>query len=183
MTNRRIAERMGVSRDAVKFHVSNALSKLGFASREDLRRWGGVAKGSALERMRRSAVADYSESFMMLGQVARTASNLEEARTWYRDTLGLPELYAYPGLVFFDLGGVRLMLAEDADGAQESILYLRVPDIHATKEELEERGVVFTHAPHMVQRHEDGTEEWMAFFEDNDARPLAIITQVRTEVR
>lgn len=28
LTNRRIAERMGVSTDAVKFHVANALSKL-----------------------------------------------------------------------------------------------------------------------------------------------------------
>jgi len=28
MTNRRIAERMGVSLDAVKFHVGNALGKL-----------------------------------------------------------------------------------------------------------------------------------------------------------
>jgi DNA-binding NarL/FixJ family response regulator len=41
MTNRRIAERMGVSLDAVKFHVANALSKLGFAGREQLRLWGG----------------------------------------------------------------------------------------------------------------------------------------------
>jgi len=46
MTNRRIADRMGVSLDAVKFHVGNALSKLGFSSREELRRWDGVAKGT-----------------------------------------------------------------------------------------------------------------------------------------
>src|SRR5438270_10803564 len=43
MTNRRIDERMGVSTDAVKFHVGNVLSKLGFSSREELRHWGGVA--------------------------------------------------------------------------------------------------------------------------------------------
>jgi methylmalonyl-CoA/ethylmalonyl-CoA epimerase len=35
----------------------------------------------------------------------------------------------------------------------------------------------------MIHRHEDGTEEWMAFFEDDDARPLAIMTQVRASVR
>src|SRR3954452_558413 len=56
MTNRRIAERMGVSVDAVKFHVGNALSKLGFGGREELRRWDGIAKGSALEQLRRSAM-------------------------------------------------------------------------------------------------------------------------------
>jgi DNA-binding CsgD family transcriptional regulator/catechol 2,3-dioxygenase-like lactoylglutathione lyase family enzyme len=185
MTNRRIAERMGVSLDAVKFHVGNALSKLGFSSREELRLWGGVARGTALERMRRSAMDAQTsgESYMMLGQVARTVKDVETARAWYRDVLGLPELYAFPGLAFFDLGGIRLMLTEEGDGAQESILYLRVPDIEASKAELEGRGVRFTHGPHMIHRHEDGTEEWMAFFEDNDGRPLAIMTQVRLVAR
>ena len=122
-------------------------------------------------------------AYMMLGQVARTARCLDEARTWYRDTLGLPELYAFPGLVFFDLGGLRLMMTDEGEGSQDSILYLRVPDVHAAKEELEQRGVKFTHAPHMIHRHEDGTEEWMAFFEDNEGRPLALMTQVRSTVR
>lgn len=37
LTNRRIAERIGVSLDAGKFHVSNALSKPGYSRREGLR--------------------------------------------------------------------------------------------------------------------------------------------------
>lgn len=185
MTNRSIADRMGVSFDAVKFHVGNALSKLGFSTRNQLRLWDGVAKGTALER-RRLGVATRSadETYLMLGQVARTTTNHAAAREWYRDVLGLPELYAFGNLAFFDLGGVRLMLSEgDGGPAQESILYLRVPDLHAHKEELEERGVAFTHAPHLVHRHEDGTEEWMAFFQDNEGRPLGLMTQVRSEVR
>ena len=187
MTNRRIAERMGVSLDAVKFHVGNALSKLGFSSREQLRLWDGVAKGTALDRMRRSAMQTESttESYMMLGQIARTAKQFDESHSWYRDILGLPELYSFGNLAFFDLGGVRLMLAEESGetSAAESVLYLRVPDIHSAKEDLESRGVAFTHAPHMVHRHEDGTEEWMAFFKDNEERPLALMTQVRSAVR
>lgn len=185
LTNRRIAERMSVSLDAVKFHVGNALSKLGYSGREELRLWDGVARGTALDRMRRGDMdaTRSRDGYMMLGQVARTARNVEEARAWYRDTLGLPELYAFPGLAFFDLGGVRLMLTEEGDGAQDSILYLRVPDVHAAREELEARGVKFTHAPHMIHRHEDGTEEWMAFFEDNEGRALALMTQVRSTAR
>jgi len=121
---------------------------------------------------------------MVLGQVARTTRNTAAAREWYRDVLGLPELYTFGKLSFFDLGGVRLMLSEQEGGAAvESILYLRVPDIHATKEQLEARGVLFTHAPHLIHRHEDGTEEWMAFFEDNEGRPLALMTHARTAVR
>jgi len=187
MTNRRIAERMRVSLDAVKFHVGNALSKLGFSSREQLRLWDGVAKGSALDQLRRSDMdaQTQTDSYMMLGQIARTCRNVESSRTWYRDVLGLPELYAFPGLAFFDLGGVRLMLTEEEGkaGDGESLLYLRVPDLHAAKKELESRGVSFTHAPHMIHRHEDGTEEWMAFLEDDEGRPLALMTQVRSVVR
>ena len=186
MTNRRIAERMGVSLDAVKFHVGNALGKLGFSSRAELRRWDGVAKGTALDRLRRSTMDTHSgtDSYMMLGQLARTTKRFEESRNWYRDTLGLPELYCFGNLAFFDLGGVRMMLTEEeGDLACESILYLRVPDIHASKAELEERGVKFINAPHLIHRHEDGTEEWMAAFEDNEGRPLQLMMQVRAEVR
>lgn len=187
MTNRHIAERMGVSIDAIKFHVGNALSKLDLASREELRLWDGVAKGTALHHMRRSAMdaQTTTDAYMLLGQVARTAADVEQARAWYRDVLGLPELYAFPGLAFFDLGGVRLMLTEEdgSAGTQQSILYLRVPDLHRAKDELEGRGATFTHAPHMIHRHEDGTEEWMAFLEDNEKRPLALMTQVRAQVR
>jgi DNA-binding CsgD family transcriptional regulator/catechol 2,3-dioxygenase-like lactoylglutathione lyase family enzyme len=184
MTNRRIAGRMGVSLDAVKFHVGNALSKLGFSSREELRLWDGVAKGTALHQLRRSEVEaqTFTDSYVMLAQVARTTKRFEESRKWYRDALCLPELYSFGHLAFFDLGSVRLMLTEEeGDLACESILYLRVPDIHAAAAELKQRGVTFINAPHLIHRHEDGTEEWMAAFEDNEGRPLQLITQVRAE--
>lgn len=186
MTNRRIAERMGVSLDAVKFHVGNALSKLGFSNREELRLWDGVAKGTALHLMRRQGMNTQSatDSYVMLGQIARTTKCFDDSHAWYRDVLGLPELYSFGNLAFYDLGGVRLMLTEEeGELASESILYLRVPDIHATKAELEERGVKFINAPHLIHRHEDGTEEWMAAFEDNEGRPLQLMMQVRSGTR
>jgi DNA-binding CsgD family transcriptional regulator/catechol 2,3-dioxygenase-like lactoylglutathione lyase family enzyme len=183
LTNRRIAGHMGVTTDAVKFHVGNVLAKLGLASRRELQLWDGVAKGSALESWRSAMETEMTDqTSMTLGQVARTTADTAKARIWYRDVLGLPELYSFGTLAFFDLGGVRLMLTEiEAVGPGESILYLRVPDIHATKQQLEERGVTFTHAPHLIHRHDDGTEEWMAFFEDNEGRPLGLMTQVRTK--
>ena len=185
LSNRRIADRTGVSPDAVKFHVGNALGKLGLSSRAELRLWDGVAQGTALARRRTAMDGDVlEESYVMLGQVARTTRNTAAARDWYRDVLGLPELYTFGNLSFFDLGGVRLMLTEeDGGGGSESLLYLRVADIHAAKGAMEARGVKFTHAPHLIHRHEDGTEEWMAFFEDNEGRPLALMTQVRVAVR
>ena len=182
LTNPRISARMGVSTDAIKFHVGNILAKLGLDDRQSLRRWTGISATSTLSK--RSSKVDDDNDYMMLGQVARTAKDHPAALVWYRDVLGLPELYTFGNLSFFDLGGVRLMLAEeDGSARSESILYLRVPDIHARQASLEARGVSFTHAPHMVHRHDDGTEEWMAFFEDNEQRPLALMAQVRAEAR
>jgi|SRR5579859_1186139 len=85
MSNPEIARRQGVSLDAVKYHVANALSKLGYASRKELRKWDGVRRDSAL----------------------------------------------------------------------------------------------FGNAPHMIHKHADGTEEWMAFFNDNEGQPLAIMAQAK----
>jgi hypothetical protein len=31
----------------------------------------------------------------------------------------------------------------------------------------------------MIHRHGDGTEEWMAFLQDNDGRPLGIMAQAK----
>ena len=61
----------------------------------------------------------------------------------------------------------------------ESVIYFKVADIAQSYEKLRDRGVDFTGAPHMIHRHGDGTEEWMAFFNDPDGRPLAIMSQVR----
>jgi len=124
------------------------------------------------------------DTYIMLGQVARTTKRFAESHKWYRDVLGLTELYSFGNLAFYDLGGVRLMLTEEeGDRSSESILYLRVPDIHSAKTELEERGVKFINAPHLIHRHEDGTEEWMAAFEDNEGRPMQLMTQVSAAAR
>jgi predicted enzyme related to lactoylglutathione lyase len=71
------------------------------------------------------------------------------------------------------------MLSGENGAKPESILYLRVADIVAAHAALSARGVKFTHAPHLILRHADGTEEWMAFFEDPDGRPLALMAQSR----
>ena len=175
--NRQIAERQGVSMDAVKFHVANALAKLGFESRAELRAWTGVRGDSQLSRQEMNM--DASVSLGTIGQIARTVTDISAARLWYGDVLGLRHLYSFGNLAFFDCGGVRLFLSEGDGSPSESILYFRVPDVRTAHQALLERGVAFTHAPHMIHRHDDGTEEWMAFFTDNENRPLAIMAQTK----
>jgi catechol 2,3-dioxygenase-like lactoylglutathione lyase family enzyme len=178
MSNPEIAERQGVSLDAVKFHVANALQKLGFASRAELRRWDGVKRGSNLSR-RRMAM-DQTLALGRIGQIARSVKDIEAARSWYRDALGLEHLYSFGNLAFFDCGGVRLFLSEGDGGAAESILYFNVDDVRTATSALAARGVEFINAPHMIHRHADGAEEWMAFFKDNEGRPLGIMSTVRS---
>jgi DNA-binding CsgD family transcriptional regulator/catechol 2,3-dioxygenase-like lactoylglutathione lyase family enzyme len=178
LSNGEIARRRGISVDAVKFHVANALAKLGLPDRKALRTWFRAPRDSALNSM---AGTHMNKQPLLgpIGQIARSVGDVAAAEKWYREVLGLPHLYTFGTLAFFDCGGTRLMLSQQKDGAvHESILYLRVADIAAAHDELRQRGVKFTHAPHMIHRHADGMEEWMAFFEDPDARPLALMAQL-----
>src|SRR5215472_16202605 len=69
MTNREIAARRGVSLDAVKYHVANAVAKLGVPNRQALRRWFRVPSGSALGRGGEPMETTTSQ-FQAIGQVS-----------------------------------------------------------------------------------------------------------------
>ena len=178
LSNRVIGKRQGVSLDAVKFHVANVLAKLGLESRKALQMWDGVARGTALHGKER----DMTEQVTLgaLGQVSRKVRDIAAARAWNGAVLGLTHLYSFGDLAFFDMEGVSLFLSQSEEaGEGASILYFRVADILASQAALSARGAVFTHAPHMIHRHADGTEEWMAFLTDNDGRPLGLMAQVK----
>lgn len=115
-----------------------------------------------------------------IGQIARRVPNIEAAVAFFRDALGLPHLFTYGQLAFFDAGGVRLFLQEAEGHIENSILYFRVDDIQAAATALKARGVAFIDDPHVIHRHTDGTEEWMTFFKDPTGEPLALMSQVKT---
>jgi len=108
---------------------------------------------------------------------ARPVSDFAAAERWYVETLGLKHPYTFGKLAFFDCGGVRLMLTAEGAAGDESILYLRAADIAAAYGDLRSRGVEFISAPHMIHKHADGTEEWMAFFKDPEGRTLGLMSQ------
>jgi catechol 2,3-dioxygenase-like lactoylglutathione lyase family enzyme len=115
-----------------------------------------------------------------IGQLSRQVSDVAAAVAWYRDVLGLPHLYTFGDLAFFDCAGVRLYLSKgETTNRQESIIYFRVTDIHSAYDTLKSRGVNFLNAPHVIHRHADRTEEWLAGFNDPDGRPLQLICQAK----
>jgi DNA-binding CsgD family transcriptional regulator/catechol 2,3-dioxygenase-like lactoylglutathione lyase family enzyme len=182
LSNAAIAARRGISADAVKFHVRNAVAKLGLTNRGELKRWRGAPLDGGLTRASKQKDPTMTTLPLHLGpigQISRNVRNIDEACEWYGSVLGLAHMYTFGKLAFFDCGGTRLFLNESEAPGPESILYFRVPDIAAAHAELTERGVEFSNAPHMIFRHADGTEEWMAFFKDREGRPLALLSQVK----
>ena len=114
-----------------------------------------------------------------IGQIRIQVTDVDRAVGFYRDLLGMPFLFAFPGMAFFDLDGVRLMLVEPEGRAfgGESAIYYRVDDIAAAHGTLTDRGVVFDDAPHIVHRDAD-YDLWMAFFRDPDGNVLALMSEV-----
>ena len=114
-----------------------------------------------------------------IGQVSIVVKDVERATRFYRDTLGMTFLYGFPGMAFFDCGGVRLYLAaaDRPEFDRTSILYYRVSDIRSAATALESRGVTFLQQPSRV--HEDARHElWLAFFQDSEGNNLALMSEV-----
>ena len=115
-----------------------------------------------------------------IGQICVTVKDLEKAAAFYRDTLGMKFLFQVPNMVFFDCGGVRLMLgiAEKPEfDHPASILYYKVEDIQAAHATLVDRGVTFDQEPVLAHKAEDH-DLWLAFFRDMDGNPLALMSEV-----
>lgn len=115
-----------------------------------------------------------------LGQLSMNAKDLERATAFYRDVLGVPFLFQVPKMAFFDLGGVRLMVATPENPAYDhpgSILYFSVADIREAHAELERRGVAFDTEPQMIAAMGDH-ELWMSFFKDSEGNQLALMAEI-----
>ena len=124
-----------------------------------------------------------NEQIRGLAQIGVSVQDLETMTAFYRDKVGLRFLFAAPpGMSFFDLGGVRLMLSLPEKGHEQrhaSILYLDVADIAAAHAALAARGVVFEGQPHVVHRYPGG-ELWVAFFHDPEENFLSLMSDVKT---
>lgn len=113
-------------------------------------------------------------------QIAQRATDLDRARAFYARLLGEPPIATFepPGLVFFRIGTLRLLLDRNAPSA---LLYLHVEDVRARIEELRNQGVQIENEPHVIFSHEDdrlgpaGTNEWQAFIRDSEDNLVGLI--------
>ncbi len=118
-----------------------------------------------------------------IAQLLIPVDDFESGVSFYRDTLGLPLLFAAPPqMAFFDCGGVRLLVGVVPPGQKAqrgSAIYFEVADIHAVYSSLESKGVSFKGVPHAVNRTPK-SETWLAEFTDPDGNQLALLCNVAT---
>lgn len=111
-----------------------------------------------------------------VGQIAVTVQDVDRAARFYEEVLGLRLLFRFPGMAFFDCGGVRLYLTrpEKPELDHTSIIYYRVADIGAAAASLEAHGVALLGQPQVVHRDEHGAL-WLAFCQDTEGNHLALM--------
>ena len=116
---------------------------------------------------------------MKLQQIAQHADDLDRASDFYTVLLETEPAARFdpPGLLFFHLGDVRLLLDKNAPS---SLIYLHVDNVHATLERLEGLADVVSE-PHVIFHHEDDSlgpadhDEWQAFITDSEGNTVGLI--------
>jgi hypothetical protein len=105
-----IARLRGTSVDAVKYHLANISGKLGVGARE-LRHWPGIPTTTALARRRTASIMPTTSITTRLGpigQVSLSIRDVARAERFYGEILGLPHVFTFGDLAFFDADGTRI---------------------------------------------------------------------------
>jgi methylmalonyl-CoA/ethylmalonyl-CoA epimerase len=113
-----------------------------------------------------------------VAQIALSVRDIAGATAFYRDSLGLKHLFDAPGMSFFDVGGVRLMLSAQGGepGGKGTVIYLKVDDLGAAHTTLTARNVLFEQPPHVVGRTPT-SEVSLAFCNDPDGNLLGLMSE------
>jgi methylmalonyl-CoA/ethylmalonyl-CoA epimerase len=116
-----------------------------------------------------------------LMQVALTVKDLDRARIFYRDTLGLKLLFEAGHMLFFDIGGQRLMVAlhesPDHPVGGGTYIYFDAPDLPALVPALKAKGVEMIGNTETLQRT-DTHELKLQFFKDPDGNQIGLMGMV-----
>lgn len=118
-----------------------------------------------------------------LDQVGLSCTDLDAARRFYCDTLGLRDAGEIPNTArLFDCAGVNLIVFKSPQPSPASILYFKVPGtpglIQAKTAALRAAGVEILQDPQCIARNWHGHDVYLAFFKDPFGNTLALKSDV-----
>lgn len=116
-----------------------------------------------------------------ISQIAIPVRDLDRAKRFYGESLGLSHLFdAPPGLSFFQCGQTRLMLSPPGDNPGSSILYYAVEDAGAAQRALAAEGVAFAEDARCIARV--GTHDiWLAICQDGEGNHVGLMSEQPVE--
>ncbi|HMG48566.1 MAG TPA: VOC family protein [Allosphingosinicella sp.] len=112
-------------------------------------------------------------------QIAVPIQDLDRAKRFYGETLGLTHLFdAPPSLAFYQCGETRLMLSppSEEEVAKASILYYSVPDARTAEAALAADGAEIVTPAHFLARV-GGKDIWLAIARDSEANLLGLMSE------
>jgi len=114
-----------------------------------------------------------------VGQVLVPVTDIDRAVAFYSETLGLPLIFRFPGIAFFDASGVRIYLAAPSqeEFLGRATIYFWVDDVPATFDAIVARGAIVREAPAVAHRTET-YELWIAFVDDPDGNHVGLMREV-----
>lgn len=117
-----------------------------------------------------------------LSQIGIHVRDLDAARRFYGESLGLAHLFdAPPQLAFYQCGETRLMLAENAALAARggTMLYYAVDDVPAAQTDLVAKGAAFAEDARIVARVGD-KDIWLAVTDDGAGNHVGLMGETPT---
>jgi methylmalonyl-CoA/ethylmalonyl-CoA epimerase len=113
-----------------------------------------------------------------VAQIALSVTELPRATAFYRDILGLKLLFEVPGMSFFDVDGVRLMLSAHGGkpGGRDTVFYFKVADAEQAHADLSGKGARFDQPPHVIGRT-PASEVMLAWCTDPDGNLLGLMSE------
>jgi len=126
---------------------------------------------------------DESLGLQAIDQIGLTCTDLDAAKRFYCDVLGLQLSGDVPGvMMFFACDGVNIVMFRSDNVTPNSIIYFRVPPtpgrVEAAVATLKSKGVCVESDAHVIVRNWNGCDIWVAFFRDPFGNLLALKSDV-----
>lgn len=111
-----------------------------------------------------------------ISQLELRVGNLDEARRFYEDVLGVSVESCFGQTMMLRCGGITIMVQASSTRPVGCPIYFNVDNrVHEIANQLKERGVRFKSGPSCIVEDFCGKSSWLAFFEDPWGNPLALV--------